>query len=227
MICDSGATSHLIGQEDILENKHPVTNTLVMMGDGRKIKAKSTGTIKLISDDGNTIAISNVLYVPGLREGLFSVGKACDSEGIHVEFGADECRVTRDGTTLLRGHRRDRHYRFTIPTAIKHTAYIATSLETWHHRLGHIHYQAIEHMNKGKLVDGLTIISGSDTPNCRSCALHKGTKRPKPKESTTKASTIGYRIHTDIAGPFPESATGNRYYVSFIDEKSRMAWIYF
>ena len=34
------------------------------------------------------------------------------------------------------------------------------------------------------------------------------------------------RIHSDVCGPFPESATGNRYFVSFIDEWSRWAMIY-
>ncbi|KAL8155990.1 hypothetical protein AgCh_001157 [Apium graveolens] len=52
--------------------------------------------------------------------------------------------------------------------------------------------------------------------------------RYNPKRSTWRASTKLELVHTDICGPISPSSEGNkRYFIYFIDDYSRKAWVYF
>jgi hypothetical protein len=61
---------------------------------------------------------------------------------------------------------------------------------------------------------------------CKGCAEGKSVKRPFPS-SESKDKGILDIIHSDVCGPMSTySSNGYVYYVSFIDEFSRKAWIY-
>jgi hypothetical protein len=55
---------------------------------------------------------------------------------------------------------------------------------------------------------------------CIDCNSGKQTRQPF-KGSMDKATKAGQIIHSDVAGPFPDSLSGARYFVTFIDEWSR------
>ena len=55
----------------------------------------------------------------------------------------------------------------------------------------------------------------------------EGGAAPTNREQTNPATEIGERIHSDLCGPFVPTGDGSRYFVSFIDEKSRYSWIDF
>ena len=63
---------------------------------------------------------------------------------------------------------------------------------------------------------------------CEACELGKSHRLPFPKKtSIVKAHSIMDIVHSDVCGPMPvPTHDGFRYYVSFIDEKSKFAVIY-
>ena len=62
---------------------------------------------------------------------------------------------------------------------------------------------------------------------CKGCAKGKNTKKTFPS-SESNAKGILEIIHSDVCGPMSSSSlSGYAYYVSFIDDFSRKAWIYF
>lgn len=71
--------------------------------------------------------------------------------------------------------------------------------------------------------DGLVVL-----PLCEACILAKSTRaainRSGPPR-TRPAVRLGV-IHSDVAGPFPVSRDGHRYYVTFIDGHSNFAFVY-
>jgi len=64
-------------------------------------------------------------------------------------------------------------------------------------------------------------------PNCKACQFGKQSRKPFPKV-TWRATKKLQLIHTNIAGPQrTPSLNGSLYYAIFIDDFSRMCWIFF
>ena len=92
-------------------------------------------------------------------------------------------------------------------------------------RLAHINYKALPYMSK--VVIGLPDLKIDHEGTCKRCASGKNINNPFLKSETKTKGTLEL-IHSDVCGPMPSiSLSGYEYYVTFIDDYSRKAWIYF
>lgn len=81
-------------------------------------------------------------------------------------------------------------------------------------------------MQRIKMVNGLPNLEENPS-SCKACVLGKHTRLPF-KSSTWRATEKLQLIHTDLCGPQRTPLlNGSRYYIIFIDELTRMRWIYF
>lgn len=102
----------------------------------------------------------------------------------------------------------------------------ASKTEMWHKRLGHCHLQMMQLMKTNELTVGLPTFEGH-LPNCQACPYEKQKRRPFPK-STWRATCKLQLVHTDVSGPQrTPSLVGSRYYIVFIDDFTRLCWIFF
>ena len=63
---------------------------------------------------------------------------------------------------------------------------------------------------------------------CEACALGKIHRETFPKEKAWRAKALLELVHTDICSlRSTNSHGGNRYFITFIDDFSRMCWVYF
>ena len=63
---------------------------------------------------------------------------------------------------------------------------------------------------------------------CSDCLKGKQHRDVIPKKSTWRASSKLELVHADICGPIsPVSEGSKRYFICFIDDYSRKAWVYF
>jgi len=101
-----------------------------------------------------------------------------------------------------------------------------TDMEVWHKRLGHCHQQRMISMKKHDSVRGVPKFT--DFPsNCSACQYGKPSRKPFQK-STWRSTQKLQLIHIDVAGPLSTpSIKGSRYYILFIDDFSRMCWVFF
>ena len=60
---------------------------------------------------------------------------------------------------------------------------------------------------------------------CDTCHLSKSTRVPFPS-SSSRANRSFDIVHSDIWGPVLESIDGYKFFVSFVDDFSRVTWIY-
>ena len=83
-------------------------------------------------------------------------------------------------------------------------------------------------MSKNDVVIGLDISKGGkESPICEGCILGEHARTAIPRKSLNRSPTILDLVHSDVAGPLPvQSKGGARYFVTFIDDKSRWVSVY-
>uniref|UniRef100_A0A2N9EML6 CCHC-type domain-containing protein n=1 Tax=Fagus sylvatica TaxID=28930 RepID=A0A2N9EML6_FAGSY len=94
----------------------------------------------------------------------------------------------------------------------------------WHMRLGHMSERGMRELHKRNLLTG---IKSCKLDFCKYCIMGKQC-RVRFKTATHKTKGILDYVHSDIWGPVrTPSKGGAQYFMSFIDDYSRKAWVYF
>ena len=63
---------------------------------------------------------------------------------------------------------------------------------------------------------------------CEGCTLEKHHRESFPKEKAWRAKALLDLVHTDVCGPMnTQTRGGNKYFIIFVDNYSRMTWVYF
>ena len=89
---DSGASSHVTGNPHLLSDiSHSRIPSIRIVG-GISMHVAHQGIVSTINSSGKIKHINQVLYVPGVRTNLFSVGKLTDA-GYRVLFSKHNCLI--------------------------------------------------------------------------------------------------------------------------------------
>ncbi|PNX79017.1 putative copia-type protein, partial [Trifolium pratense] len=98
--------------------------------------------------------------------------------------------------------------------------------ELWHKRYGHLNFRSLSELNSKELVYGVPKINVKHAI-CDICIKSKQSRLPFVKEMTKRACVALEVIHSDICGPFEvPSLSGSKYFITFVDEYTRMLWLY-
>ena len=82
-------------------------------------------------------------------------------------------------------------------------------------------------MVRNGIVEGINLSTTKHLVRCKGCVYGKASRALIPKSPGERAKGILDLVHTDVCGPFTEeSLGGSLYFVSFVDDYSRYAWIY-
>jgi hypothetical protein len=115
-----------------------------------------------------------------------------------------------------------------LPFEEEHTAFSTklNDIEVWHKRLGHCYQQWILSIKKYDVVKGVPSFT-NHLPNCNACPFGKQSRKPFPK-STWRFTRKLQLIHTNVTIHLnTPSLKGSRYCILFIDDFTRMCWIFF
>jgi hypothetical protein len=92
----------------------------------------------------------------------------------------------------------------------------------WHNRLGHRAISTLQ--NAGIVPKSLQIRA---IRPCKSCVEGKQKKLPYRRYEHNALRTL-WRVHSDMSGmSVPSIKTNYRYFITFVDDKSHYAWVYF
>lgn len=229
-VIDSGASHHICHIFDWFSNYVKFSEPKALkLGDGRVMYAEGEGKINvemLVSGEWKPGYLTNVWYVPGSDQNLFSAGSALD-KGL-VEYANNTLREfkTKSGETVAVGTRESSGiYRLLVRIpSISHAQLTVaqTNLQVWHERLGH---QNKHHVQKFLKLKGIDV--KLDQNNCEACIYGKmhrlsfSSRNNRPRECASQ-------INADVCGPMPENSLGGaRYYVVFKDDFSKFRTVYF
>lgn len=97
----------------------------------------------------------------------------------------------------------------------------------WHFRYGHLNFNGLRTLHQKEMVTGLPMIT-PPSKVCEDCVVGKQHRDQFPKGKAWRAHNLLDLVHSDICGPINPISNGKRkYFVSFIDDFSRKAWVYF
>ncbi|KAK8933736.1 hypothetical protein KSP39_PZI015982 [Platanthera zijinensis] len=98
-----------------------------------------------------------------------------------------------------------------------------STADLWHRRLGHLSSNRLQSVIRS---GALGRVSPSPLSVCTGCRLSKHLALPFTSSASQTTAPFDL-VHSDIWGPAPiASHSGYLYYVSFIDDFSRCAWVY-
>ncbi|CAO2841169.1 unnamed protein product [Amaranthus hypochondriacus] len=221
-IIDCGATDTMTYDPKDFISFGKITKPLIQTANGECVTVEGTGTIKI----NPNITLDNCLLVPNLSHKLLSVSQLTKKMHCNVLMDSNSCLIQdpQTGRTIGRGIEENGLYVVDEVSQKGCTALVRGSVEqqlwTWHRRLGHPSLGYLEHL--------FPYLRGSKLVfNCESCILaksHKQTYYP----SLSRSHEPFMIVHSDVWGPSPdEGASQFSYFVLFIDDCTRMSWVYF
>ncbi|KAK3025395.1 hypothetical protein RJ639_044650 [Escallonia herrerae] len=214
-VIDSGATDHMTGNPKIFSSfRSHTAPSPVTIADGSNYTIKGSGTVKPTS----SITLSSVLSLP-LAFNLMSVSRLINC---CISFFPDHCLfqdlMTKE--TIGKGHVSDGLYILDawVPRSVACSG-VVSPFEA-HCRLGHPSLPVLK-----KLCPQFHNISSVDCESCHFAKHHQSSLSPRVNKRVESAFEL---VHSDVWGPCPVlSKSGFRYFVTFVDDFSRMTWIYF
>uniref|UniRef100_A0AAV1TEK7 Integrase catalytic domain-containing protein n=1 Tax=Peronospora matthiolae TaxID=2874970 RepID=A0AAV1TEK7_9STRA len=97
----------------------------------------------------------------------------------------------------------------------------------WHLRLGHIGHDGLNCIVTKNIGIGIDISSVKKWDVCKGCAPGMQTRTRFQSNTTARTSKLLEVIHSDVCGPMSMATySGKRYFVTFIDDKSRYCVVY-
>jgi len=93
-------------------------------------------------------------------------------------------------------------------------------------RYGHLNFRSLSYLSTENLISGLPVLDAYKK-NCETCLKGKQSRLPFVFEKPKRSKATLEVIHSDICGPFEvPTIGGSRYFITFVDEHTRMLWLY-
>ncbi|WZZ27559.1 hypothetical protein YC2023_010960 [Brassica napus] len=220
LIVDSGASHHMISDTGLIKDIQPA-NGHVMIANGDKIPIKGIGKLKLYEKE------SKAFYMPEFTSNLLSVKRCTTDLKCNVIFSPNDVKFQdiESSKMIGKGVTKGDLYLLEdltpVPSHCCSFTFASDSVSSlnknalWHARLGHPHAKPLNLMVPGVIYEN---------KDCEACILGKHCKNVFPKSSTVYENCFDL-IHSDVWTAPCLSRDNYKYFVTFIDEKSKYTWL--
>lgn len=227
---DSGATSHMTPNCKWIRNLVAVkiavslTNDEIVWATG---KGEMCFTPHINGKVGQTVIFNDVLYVPTLRNNLFSILSVVKKSKMRVVIKGDSLDFFKNGELLLQATINNTVSSLngrTLENTETEAAYVTKiDKELLHQRLGHIGKDRLETLMCQDLATGIVVKEGTElSDTCKHCIVGKQHRDPFPKLSANRSTECLGRIHSDLHGPLAvQTPIGYLYWITFVDDHSQ------
>ncbi|KAK9163296.1 hypothetical protein Syun_004198 [Stephania yunnanensis] len=226
---DSGCSRHMTEDAHQFIELKRHDGGKVTFGDNNKGRVIGLGTV-----GNNSLSISNVYLVDGLKHNLLkSISQLCD-KGFHVMFESSKCFVRNEKhETLFIAYRDKNVYSINFDEMnMQNVSCLSAQSECdawlWHRRLGHSSMENLSKLTKHDLVKGLPKCTFKKDKECEPCILGKQVKSSFKTKVTSDVTRALELIHMDLFGPTQtQSLGGKSYCFVIVDDFTRYTWVYF
>ncbi|KAI0992030.1 hypothetical protein K3495_g16156, partial [Podosphaera aphanis] len=177
--------------------------------------------LQLSSGEVTKAILEDVLYVPGMTGGNLISESVLDRKGYEIVSKDGTRRVFKNGKECMFSVLNS--FNQFVVQGVQYKSSFASYLEA-HECFGHPGQNAMLHLKRKYPSQ---IPNKPEQFHCPACVLSKSTH--EVGNSRVKRAENPFDIvHSDLSGKFSVESLGRkRYYISFIDDFTRYAWIYF
>ena len=141
-LLDGGASSHITYRREwFADYRTNRDGSTITFGDDGMCEVFGVGTVfteRFVEGKWHSLKLENVLYVPGMKKNLVSVG-ACTARGLSVSLKNNKATTMRESKTIVTGVKLSNNlYTLFIRVLEFTSSAMVADLKTWHERLGHI-----------------------------------------------------------------------------------------
>lgn len=230
---DSGASRHMTGDRKFFSSLDQSTGMSVLLADGEKADVAGIGQGKLVvlNGAGNPvdIVLGEVLFVPRLTSGLISVS-TLTTKNFHVVFDDNRCEIrNRSGDVSATAIRYGSLYRLCTPDQAMVSVQPTHSPDcqhTWHRRLGHRDLEMVKAIHMNGHAEGMKLVDCGVKTVCHCCLEGKMSRTPFPKKVDRGSQERLDIVHSDLSGPMTATPSGNLYFLTMVDDYTRMTFTY-
>jgi hypothetical protein len=238
---DTGASSHMSDQPSLFRRMIKIKRRTVRVGGG-ELYTDWKGEAQVVCKDGSSTWLSDVLLVPNLGINLLSGRRIC-AAGLKGQFNSNALwfklgkktiiKATMDDGLYVVSHITDGYQETAFPSAEQHkpTEFDETELKDGEKERYLLYHRRFAHLGPAKIAklhEVTTLQKKIQVPEkmepCEVCALTK-MRNSIPKQLREHKATKLALIQFDIAGPFPTSLRGNRWFLLIIDSYTRKNWV--
>lgn len=193
------------------------------------VESQGKGNVMVDTKKGTRL-IKDALLVPNLKENLLSIGQMMEN-GYSLHFERDICKIYDSKRVEIGQVKMEKRNR-SFPLSFNRGTNIAMKVEVddswlWHRRFGHFNIHALKLLHQKGMMRDLPNLKENNEA-CEGCLLDKQHQLPFSTNKAWRANDLLELIHTNVCGPMrTPSHTNNRYFNLFIDDFSRMTWVYF
>lgn len=235
---DSGATHHVCYTKQNFQTYLPARDeTFLVVGNNSRVAVLGTGTMLLITPQDFRVTLYQVYHVPDMIKNLVSLSSLLSTSDFHTKFDQTGCLITYlpDPACSIQAYLKEALYCLDMKTSSAAAAYISSASQIgdvsqaalWHSRLAHVNESKLISLHKSGLYRH-TLPSFSSLPLCDACARGKSKVSAYSKRSAYRAAVKLELVHTDLCGPISaQSFGGTLYFMPFIDDYTRMSFVYF
>jgi hypothetical protein len=220
----------MTGNKSWLINYDSSKKSTIRFADSRTVQSEGVGDVLIKGKNGNQALITGVLYVPDMKSNLLSMGQLVE-KGLSMTLCNNEMKVFNNDKKLILCAPLSKSRTFQVKLTASDSHCLASEVihDTtwlWHLRYGHLNFKSLNNLKNNCMVNGLPEIR-VPKDMCRNCLIGKQSRKSFVDHIAMRAKNKLDVVYSDVCGPFDtESLGGNKYFVSFVDEYSRMMWLY-
>lgn len=226
---DTGCSTHMSGRKDWFVNLDESVHNKVKFADDSTLSAAGLGRVLIKRKDGSPSFISDVLYVPGMKTNLLSLGQLLE-KGYVMKMENKEMKVYDGEKRLIIKTPLASNRTFKVGIQVMEHKCLAAAISQeewiWHYRFGHLNFKDLRMLERKQMVSGLPQIQ---TPSelCSDCLESKQARGSFSQQVPTRSRSKLEIIYSDVCGPIQtDSLGGNRFFLTFIDDYTRKIWAY-
>jgi transposase InsO family protein len=235
-IFDTGASRHMTNNLELfLTYKEYPQPEIIHLATDALAPSLGEGTISLTMKVLNKevkCSVKDVIYVPSLKNNLFALGPVMFSHTL-VHSGSDLfLHCNQKQIPVAHAVWKSTLFELQVippPSASLSTVEPSPVAALWHRRFGHLSASSLKYLIQQKMTLPIPDLAKDSCiiPECHDCRLANIVKSTHPSLSQRRSQRPLEVVHSDVFGPVrPASQQGKTYFVSFIDDYTRFAWIY-
>ena len=220
-LLDCGATDTMSYDLSDFKTTTKPTKTHIQTANGGCSKVEGAGRI----DISPSLKLTNCLYVPSLSSKLLSISHVTKELNCTVLMHPSFCLLQDILTRRIIGRGTEHEGLYYVDevnqqgSAMLAHGTVNRQIWLWHRRLGHPSSQYLK-----KLFPNF--FAHVHHLSCETCVLAKS-HRKVFHSNNTRTNTPFSLVHSDVWGPSPENSNGFSYFLLFVDDCTRMTWVFF